>query len=199
MEERIVKKKYCEAWEIINEYSPPLLSGLEGIRGFFPCTYFMDKYYPQYLADPEDCDNVTEVFLKMVWANCDPSEEKFMELKMAKDSVCYVPPPPPGPLTLAYRCLEQGEFECAIEHFEEFVEDTDDPEKKARYLLIVSKIYYAHIKNFPAARRYALDAAAQKENWGEPYMLIGKLYASSGPLCGPGRGWDSQIVTWASH
>jgi len=27
-------------------------------------------------------------------------------------------------------------------------------------------------------------------------MIIGKLYASSGPLCGPGRGWDSQIVTW---
>ena len=27
-------------------------------------------------------------------------------------------------------------------------------------------------------------------------MLIGKLYASSGPLCGPGTGWDSQIVTW---
>ena len=27
-------------------------------------------------------------------------------------------------------------------------------------------------------------------------MLIGRLYASSGPLCGPGRGWDSQIVTW---
>ena len=27
-------------------------------------------------------------------------------------------------------------------------------------------------------------------------MLIGKLYASSGPLCGPGRGWDSQVVTW---
>ncbi|MDX1409739.1 MAG: hypothetical protein R3330_16435, partial [Saprospiraceae bacterium] len=26
--------------------------------------------------------------------------------------------------------------------------------------------------------------------------MIGKLYASSGPLCGPGRGWDSQIVTW---
>lgn len=31
---------------------------------------------------------------------------------------------------------------------------------------------------------------------GEPYILIGRLYASSGPLCGPGRGWDSQIVVW---
>jgi len=27
-------------------------------------------------------------------------------------------------------------------------------------------------------------------------MLIGTLYASSGPLCGPGTGWDSQVVTW---
>ena len=26
--------------------------------------------------------------------------------------------------------------------------------------------------------------------------MIGRLYASSGPLCGPGRGWDSQIVVW---
>lgn len=31
---------------------------------------------------------------------------------------------------------------------------------------------------------------------GAAYMLIGRLYASSGPICGPGTGWDSQIVTW---
>ena len=61
---------------------------------------------------------------------------------------------------------------------------------------MISKIYYAHIKNFPAARKYALEAAEDRPNWGEPFMLIGKLYASSGPLCGPGRGWDSQVVTW---
>jgi len=27
-------------------------------------------------------------------------------------------------------------------------------------------------------------------------LLIGRLYASSGPRCGSGRGWNSQIVTW---
>ena len=26
--------------------------------------------------------------------------------------------------------------------------------------------------------------------------MIGKLYASSGPLCGPGTGFDSQVVCW---
>ena len=35
-----------------------------------------------------------------------------------------------------------------------------------------------------------------RPGWGEPYLLIGTLYASSGPLCGPGRGWDSQVVVW---
>ena len=53
-----------------------------------------------------------------------------------------------------------------------------------------------HLKSFSKARDYARIAAKQKPNWGEPYLLIGRLYASSGPLCGPGRGWDSQIVVW---
>ena len=35
-----------------------------------------------------------------------------------------------------------------------------------------------------------------RSGWGDPYLLIGRMYASSGPLCGPGRGWDSQIVIW---
>ena len=61
---------------------------------------------------------------------------------------------------------------------------------------MIAKIYYGDIKNFVSARKYAREAAKLKSSWGEPYILIGKLYASSGPLCGPGHGWDSQIVTW---
>jgi hypothetical protein len=52
------------------------------------------------------------------------------------------------------------------------------------------------MRNFPLSRKYALKAAGYKSGWGDPYILIGKLYASSGPLCGPGTGWDSQFVTW---
>ena len=190
------KDQYCEAWEIIEEYSPELLSGLEGYRGFFDCQYYMDKYYNQFLEDPTNCENVNEVYLKMVWAKCDEADERFVTLREAKEKECYVPPPPPGPLKQAYTFLEGGQFTEAIQKFEEYVLNTEDPEKKADKLLIISKIYYAHIKNFPAARKYALQAADYRRNWGDPFMLIGKLYASSGPLCGPGRGWDSQVVTW---
>ena len=63
-------------------------------------------------------------------------------------------------------------------------------------MLLVAKIYYRDLKNYPTSRKYALDAAKAKPGWGQPYLLIGNLYASSGPLCGTGRGWDSQVVTW---
>lgn len=188
--------EYCDAWDIINEYSPGLLSGLEGLQGFYDCDYYMKRYFSQYLEDSTNCENITEVYLKMIWAQCDADDVRLQRLKNAKDKECYVPPPPPGTLQLAYQALNEGRFKEAISYYDQYVNETDDPEKKAEKLLLISKIYYAHIRNFSAARNYALKAANYKPNWGEPYMLIGKLYASSGPLCGPGRGWDSQIVTW---
>lgn len=190
------KDKYCDAWEVIEEYSPNLLSGLEGIRGFYQCDYYMDKFLGQFEEDPSDCDNISEVYLKMVWAYCDKEDARFVRLKEAKEKECYLAPPPPGPLKIAGEFLNEGKFQEAIDSYNIYVNEESDPTKKANILLRISKIYYAHIKNFPAARKYALLAADHRSNWGEPYMLIGKLYASSGPLCGPGRGWDSQIVTW---
>ena len=92
--------------------------------------------------------------------------------------------------------LEAGRFKEAIACYESYVSKTDDPEKKARYTLRIAKIYYVHLKSFSKARQYANEAMKYNPNSGEPLMLIGRLYASSGPLCGPGRGWDSQVVTW---
>ena len=71
-------------------------------------------------------------------------------------------------------------------------------DKKGRYNLRIAKIYYTHKKKYSKARQYALKAASQKSGWGAPYMLIGTMYASSGPLCGPGTGFDSQRVTWVA-
>ena len=68
--------------------------------------------------------------------------------------------------------------------------------RKAKYSLLVAKIYYRDIKNFSQSRKYARESLTHNPSSGEPNLLIGNLYASSGPLCGPGRGWDSQIVTW---
>jgi len=190
--------KQCEAWEIINEYAPVRLEQLEGVEDFYDCNYYEEKYYPQFQENTSDCENINRVLRKLLWAKCGESSEILKEVKTAKSTHCkvLVQATEPGPLRKAYNAYNVGQFKEAITNFEAFVAKTDDPEKKAKYNLLIAKIYYGDIKDFRSARKFALAAAANRPNWGEPFILIGKLYASSGPLCGPGRGWDSQIVTW---
>lgn len=192
------KDTECQAWEIINEYAPKLLANFEGVQDFYACEYYISKYYRQYQENPEDCENVNLSYRKIRSGNCPEEMPEVKELKGIVSTRCYVAPPDPGPLRRAFDAYNAGKFREAINNFKEFINTSDDTDQKAKYTLVIAKIYYAEMVNYPEARRYALAAAGLKSGWGEPYMLIGKLYASSGPLCGPGRGWDSQIVTWAA-
>jgi tetratricopeptide (TPR) repeat protein len=53
---------------------------------------------------------------------------------------------------------------------------------------------------YSKARSLCNKAASLKPGWGNPYMLIGTMYASSGKRCsgGKGTGWDAQVVAWAA-
>lgn len=190
--------KMCESWEIINDYAPVRLEQLEGMEAFYSCEYYEAKYYPQFQEDPTDCDNIDQVRRKLLWAKCSDDSAILAEVNAAKSTHCkvVVVKAEPGFLRQGYDAYNEGRFKEAVDYFGQYVAKTDDPLKKAKYNLLSAKIYYGDIKDFAQSRKYALAAAENRPNWGEPFILIGKLYASSGPLCGPGRGWDSQIVTW---
>ena len=184
-----------EQWKIINEYVPKRLEAFEGVKGFYDCDYYKEKYWPQFIADSTNCEVIGQVYGRLRWGGCDTSSAELATILMQGKRHC-VRETAPSESKLAYNALREGNYEEAIELFKEAVATNDDPDKKATYLLLISKIYYRDLKNFSLARKFALEAANFKANWGEPYLLIGRLYASSGPLCGPGRGWDSQIVVW---
>ncbi len=188
------KGNACEPWLIIQEYTPARLEAFEAVRGFYDYDYYIDKYFPEYIADSTSCETVTTVYSRLVWGETPKENPKFKRLVAARKEACV----PAGTQLVreAYDCLQNADYDCAIEKFESAASETDNTEKKGNYLLLVAKVYQAHKKNFPKAREYALKAAEVRPDWGEPYILVGILYASSGPLCGPGRGWDSQIVTW---
>lgn len=186
----------CDTWNIINDYAPVRLESLEGVDDFYDCAYYTRKYYALFEANRDSCEIVNLAYSRMLRGDCPETHPQLAEVKKVKDGKCYVPPPAASCLKLAYEAYGQGKYKAAVGHFEKCVEDAKDNESKAKYLITIAKIYYGDLRDFPKARKYALDAAALKPNWGEPYMLIGKLYASSGPLCGPGTGWDSQVVTW---
>jgi len=186
----------CETWNIINEYSPIILEGLEGIDGFYDCNYYAEKYYNLFINSPDSCDVINLAYARMLRGNCSESDTRLIEVKNAKIKKCYEAPQALSCAAQGNENYGQGKYSKAIESYLECVENADDKEQKAKYLILIAKIYYRDLKNYPKSRKFALDAAKLKASWGEPYMLIGNLYASSGPLCGPGRGWESQVVTW---
>jgi hypothetical protein len=55
-----------------------------------------------------------------------------------------------------------------------------EPSARSSYYLAV---LYASREDFAAARNLALEAAGLRPGWGDPYLLIGKLYASSSNIC----------------
>lgn len=183
----------CERWKIIEEYAPVRLEYFETVKGFYPCDYYMQRYYADFEADPTNCDVVRTVYSRLKFAECSTEDERMKELIRIGNENCR---PEPGPAEVAYNHLRDAEYQKAITAFEKAMEAEEELEKKAKYALTNAKIYEIHLRNFPKAREWATRAADIRSNWGEPYILIGRLYASSGPLCGPGRGWDSQIVTW---
>lgn len=188
----------CETWRIIESYAPVRLADFEGVEGFYDCTYFVDKYYKEFEADPTNCEVIKEVLGRLRFGGCAMDMKQVTELRQALATNCQEAPVEAGPLRKGYEALQDGKPREALNYFLEYTQSSSDPEKKSRFLYVIAQIYYGSLRNFPQARKYALEAAEVKPNWGDPYIMIGKLYASSGPLCGPGRGFDSQRVVWAA-
>ncbi len=182
-------------WEIIQEYVPKRLEAFEGTRGFYSCEYYVAKYFPTFIQDSNNCETIEEVYGRLRWGGCDDNQEEIQQLAESARRQCMEKVPASG-ARLAYEALREGNYDEAVALFEQAVDEAEENDRKANYLLVIAKIYYSHLKDFPQAKKYALEAANYRANWGEPYLLIGRLYASSGPICGPGRGWDSQIVVW---
>ena len=191
------EEPYCERWRIIEEYAPVRLEYFETVKGFYDCEYYSNKYYPIFEANSDSCDLAREIFSRLNWGGCAEGNPAYDAVKAKLDgNDCRIQFA--GPAGVGITCLQEGDYDCAIENLLLAAQEEDEVIRKSELLLLVSKVYYVHKRSYTSARNYAQQAADVRPNWGEPYILIGRMYASSGPLCGPGRGWDSQVVVWAA-
>lgn len=191
----LANSKEKENYEIVASYAPMRLEELETTEDFYSPAYYIDRYYKEYEAEPSNCEVIRTVYSRLRWGKVPQDDPRVIALAEKVNGSCRQEENISA-AKYAIESLEAGKYREAIKGLEQAVEETADIDKKSKFELLIAKIYYAHLKNFSLSRTHALRAAKLKPSWGEPHILIGKLYASSGPLCGPGRGWDSQIVTW---
>ena len=184
-----------ERMGIIEEYAPQRLAYFETVEGFYDCDYFKDKYLPDFDDARGDYVELSQLAGYLKYGGCPADDPQLAQVIAAANEVRPAATAS-GPLQEGFDLLKAGRYRDAVAKFEEAYESSDNPERKAQIALIVAKVNYGNLKRYSVARTWARRAAEDKSNWGEPYLLIGKLYASSGPLCGSGTGFESQRVVW---
>lgn len=157
----------------------------------FDCDYFKAKLMPMYRESPDSLDILRYVYNKLVAQGCDPEAADMQDLKTdyetkasqinAQREAEFLEK---NPGVAARRLYDEGDFEGAIAKYEEAIENSDDPEKKAEYYFGIASIQFRKLDQYSTARSNARKAAELKDNWGRPYMLIGDMYAATSSSCG---------------
>lgn len=190
------------------------------------CDYYVEKYTPLFEADPQNMEQNAEI-IAIIDEKCGEKHAFYMLVDSIyrpwKDSVDYAI----AEVKFGALCnLEKGKFRelgarrankkgdeaeqerLMKEAFEWYKKALNDPsteecpftnEEKGD---LAYRIAYDEFLSgdFSSARSYSNKAADFKPGWGEPYMLIGNMYAASGKRCsgGVGTGWEAQVVVWAA-
>jgi len=211
---RMYKTKKIDAGQVVQNFSTisDILTQLEGINkekpkkleqikkvqgnvgtifiatGAGSCDVLIAHFTPKFEAAPTDVELLKTITKYLDKGDCTDSKLFFD----ASENLYKAEPSAQAAYNLAKMAAKKKQFSKASEFYKKAIELTEDNETKANYyyeLAIISS-------SSPAtSRTYAKKAAALKPNWGKPYILIGKLYASSG--CGDDK-FTKSSVFWAA-
>lgn len=92
--------------------------------------------------------------------------------------------------------LSNKKYDKALEYYKKAIEVGSDANKKGEDCYKAAQALFK-LGRMAEARNYAYKAISNKKKWGEPYILIGDLYASSANVCGDNV-FEKKAVYWAA-
>lgn len=202
------KTKYDEMTAIVDKnIADPKNSQLQAYK---EVKSLIDDIYTQNFADktnPNDCAKLMEIYLKKYNENANDLEtikQVYTKTKGCADSALnvellkklnHLAPSYTYANRLANVYMQTNNFDSAYVLYENALKAEKDSAKLADMLYIMASIK-AQKEDYSTARDLAKQAISYRADMGKAYMLIGNLYLGSGKLCGPGTGFQSQIVLW---
>lgn len=143
--------------------------------GAADCTTLETMYTAQYTATPEDKELLTKLLNLFEKTECTESDLYYK----ASESMHKIEPSASSAAGVAKMYLALENINKAVEYYTEAISLETDDEKKAQYQYTLAFITFSKFNNMPKARQYALEAIQSNTSWGDPHLLIGKMYAQS--------------------
>jgi hypothetical protein len=189
------------------------------IPEIFGCDYWVEKYTPLFKSQYDNADTLKfmaskladkcgkdNVFYKEIWAryrslNVDKEIARQKEIIAADSSSVFTK----IQANRALMELDSANEESYKEKVNTLIPELLNSKKEwADNQTLGTEIYrfaFGLYKagNFSQARTYCRTASKYRPNWGDPYILVGTMYASSGSRCSPatnGTGFDAQVCVW---
>lgn len=142
--------------------------------GVLDCETLIRFFEPKFNANPKDIDLLTKLTDFMDKLDCTDSDLYYDALTNRHE----IEPSSGSSKLLALLSMKRDNYEKASQYYKQAIEYEEDSE-------VTGDLYYGlaiateKMGDKPQARTYALKAIELKPNWGEPYILIGNLYADS--------------------
>ena len=142
--------------------------------GTADCESLQGIYGPKVEANQTDSAYLKKAISVMKMMKCTESEAYFQ----ASYYMYKINPTADAATGCGYMAYKKGDFDTAIKYFDEALSLESDSEKKAQLCYIVAASLF-NSKKLSQARSYLQKAIGFKENFGDAYILLAQLYASS--------------------
>ena len=150
-----------------------------------------------FAADgPSDCDTLKTYFSKEYQTRSDDADFLEMLTTIMKNNSCTdsklfydastklqaLKPSAESAANIALMAYNNGNYKEAVTYYKQAIQLETDVMKKADYSLGLA-LTQSKLGQYSDSRDNALKAEQLHPNWGEPYILIGQIYAESQNQC----------------
>lgn len=179
--------------------NPKKLSNWENVRGnidlmfepFATCEAIIKIYTPKFQENPEDLKMLKKLTKLLDRKKCTDDQLYFDATVKLYD----LDPSSESAFLIGKMLMKNLEYAKAIDYLKEG-ENLEDSEDRADCFLYIAECYRT-LKNYSSARTYALKSAIERPTDGNPYIMIGDMYAASANTCG-GNDLEKKAVYWVA-
>ena len=158
-----------------------------------------------------DCSTLVEIYSKQFDEKANDAEwltkiTNLLKSTACKDTKLYsestealfvLRPSAQSAHKIANMHFTNGDYEKAIYYLSKGVEIGDELEQKASMYYELAYLHYTQLKDYQTARMYARKAIELRPNWGDPYILIGKMYIDNRQSVSE-KSFEQEAVFWAA-
>ena len=142
--------------------------------GAATCENLQSIYGPKVAQNKTNLDYLKQVISVMQLLKC-TEEQAYFD---ASEAAHAIEPTSATAAGCGYMYYKKGDIDKSISYFDQAVELEQDPDKKAEYSYSAAVVLFSK-KQLSKAKQYANKAISIKKEYGDAYILIAQMYASS--------------------